>query len=195
MKKLVVIMVAVLGLAALANGAIINEAAYPGGDFANTSATPTPLGDYIGCPGLCTETINGAISSAGSVFPDDPEDAFWFYTGGIAGLTVALTSSAQPFSGVIDLYSPIGNEIGSYAFNGNLAAGFDLLSAWGLGTSDSTVDLPPGLYVIEVDGVFPGPDTLVSYSFDITAAPEPGTYLLVGLGLAGLAVMRRRRAA
>ncbi len=181
-------------LAVGASAAIINEISY--GDFSDNALTPTPLAGFIGCdpfPPGCTDQINGEIDD---VIPDN-SDAFMFWAGAIEGITMSLTFNAQPSSGEVILYDPISMiAYGLYSFSGNVPAGFDLLAAWGLGTSgDGMMDLPGGIYAIGVGGTnwaVPGA-TSASYSISITAAPEPSTYLLVGLGLAGLALVRRRR--
>jgi len=194
MRTQVLILVTALALVAGANAAILNEVTY--GDFGN-SYPGTALGVYIGCspfPPGCTDQINGQVSD-----PGDTSDFFSFWAGAIDGVTLSLTFTAQPSSGTVALYNNLSlTPLGSYSFNGNVTAGFDLLNAWGLGTSgDGVVDLPGGIYIIEVTGTswgVPG-STNASYAVDITAAPEPGTYLLVGLGLAGFALVRRRRKA
>ena len=194
MRRVILILLVVLAFGFAANAAIINEVSYV--DFSNNAAAPTGLGVYIGCspfPPGCTDQINGSIDN----IAPDTTDAFMFWSGAIEGVTMSFTYNAEPSSGQVVLYDPFTMiAYGTpYQLSGTVA-GVDLLAAWGLGTSgDGVTDLPGGVYAIDVTGLswrFPGLTT-GNYQINITAAPEPGTYLLVGLGLAAFALVRRRR--
>ena len=204
MHKLLALLAVFTLLAGAAGATVVNESSYPGSDFANSSAAPTPLGVIFGCspfpgcvpPSGFTDQVNGGLISLTSPFPLlDSVDAFSFATGAIDSIVLNLNVTNDTTTGDVELYDSLGTPISSYVFTGNVT-NLDLLDAWGLGTSgDFVTDLAGGGYIIEVEVTnwnTTGNATL-SYTFDITAAPEPGTYLLVGLGLAAFALVRRRR--
>jgi uncharacterized protein YjiK len=72
---------------------------------------------------------------------------------------------------------------------GALLGSFDF-SGFALDAEGVTIDANGTIYVVAESGSAGGAPTL----FVLTAVPEPGTAMLVGLGLAGLATGRRRRA-
>ncbi len=204
MRRLLLAAAMLLILVGSAGATIVNETSFPGTDFSNTVGAPTDLGVTLGCspfpacvpspPGY-TDQVNGALFDLTSpVVLSDPTDVFSFTTGAIDGVILTLTGSANTATGTVDLYNPVGTLFASYSFSGQLT-NFDLLSAWGLGTSgDLVADVPGGSYAIGVNVTnWNTTNGTLAYTFNITAAPEPGTYLLVGLGLAALALVRRRR--
>ena len=203
----VVLVVALTLLAPGAGATIVDESSYPGSDFSDSTAAPTPLGVQFGCnpfpacvPGSgFTDQVNGGLIIWSTPPLNDSTDAFWFATGAIDSIWLNLNFSSTGPSGTIDLYDSALSLLYSYAFTGQLT-GFDLLSAWTGGayvSGDWVADFPGGGYAIAVNVTDWAAlsNATISYTFDITAAPEPGTYLLVGLGLAALALVRRRRRA
>jgi len=77
------------------------------------------------------------------------------------------------------------------------AVGLTSLRITGTGTACTTVagyDCTNGTFILTFNGKGPGQFTFSS-SVTTTAVPEPGSLALLGLGLAGLGLVRRRRGA
>jgi hypothetical protein len=109
------------------------------------------------------------------------------------GATITLTANGFKFDATSILVGGLNSAIPPepVTFTGDIAGG---------GTVTQIFDTPGGVGFAEADlhGFDDLTDlriTLVADSIQNLTAPEPGTFALVGLGLASLAIVRRKRSA
>jgi hypothetical protein len=119
-----------------------------------------------GTPGMLTE-ITAPVVYSGGISAGDPLRLFWFPTLTISSLTPGY-----------------GTQYGSYTD----AVGIDGSAAWVM-PSDTGAQID--LYFLTQSQSGSNPDTAGRAS-NVTPVPEPTTYVLVGFGLLGAWLMRRR---
>lgn len=192
MSRVVSIVGVGLLLSVAAFGGIVYDEGVLGdlSNFPGTPSGPIPISDtsnlVIGTIGAGT----GGLCAPGDV---DCQDIFTVVALqpilGIGLDNLVLTGTPnnvalfEIYSGVTAVGAPLGSAI-----IGNVDVGADLLALSGLGP------LAGGgasytILLRESDS------TGQAWQFDLQSVPEPGTYVLVGFGLAGLALIRRRRRA
>ena len=125
--------------------------------------------------GLIAETEHDVLNVTGDVLLD--------------GLINVLWLNPDDFAALGNLFQPADGDIFDVLFaNSIVNNGFDIF--WQPGVTDlitltsEIVDLPGGDQVLRLIA-----------SVSASAIPEPGTLALFGLGLAGLCIIRRRKAA
>jgi len=197
MKQTVYVAILILAFGTLGFGAVVwNDNVT---DLSNVGATPTPVG--VLSPG--SNTILGTVGGR------DPADWFTFDVGtGLTLKSITLVTYSPPAG---TFYSPFDFCVGAdnsgcsalplpqgyipsrpkwrfvpvaNPLSAEVGVGQDVLSVAGIGP------LGPGSYTLGLEDTTPGN----TYSLDVFVnVPEPSTYFLVGLGLVGLAFVRRRR--
>ena len=175
------------------------------GDLSNNQAAPTALALGDGVNSIIG-TVTGTTDSQDFVSLTVPAGKSLSQV----ILAAYVSSDVQGFTGFQAGASFVGSPFtaGSYAGyahygtgaqNGALPptnlVGQDLLTimanpALASGATGFTIPLGPGTYTFLIQQLG-GP---TNYQFDYVVVPEPASLALLGLGLAGLAVARRRRA-
>jgi hypothetical protein len=206
MKKAIVILTALFLVGFLASGASAITISY-GGDLDGTGGLTTSNSNAI------VEDFNDGIFNVGGPFGAVSGDSYAIVNGSVSGqykapggttsdylttpepgdndgtgyVTVDLTTAANYFGmywGSIDNYNTLsfsyqGNKLDTTFSKGNM----DFTGAEYVNFSDFTFDsftLASTNFAFEVDNIAVAP------------VPEPGTFVLMGLGLAGLVGMRKK---
>jgi hypothetical protein len=115
------------------------------------------------------------------------------------GATITLTANGFKFDATSILVGGVNSAIPSepVTFTGDIAGGgtvTQIFDTTGSTTSFAEADLHgfDNLTDLRITLVA---DSIQNLTFNVSTAPEPGTFALVGLGLAGLAIVRRKRSA
>ena len=185
-----ILLIAVLCTLSLEASAVVIWDEGVNGDLSNNPFAPTPLVFGIG-DNTIIGSIGGLISQGGDQF-----DRITFSIG--AGLVWTAV--------VVNNYVPSGgnNASGFEGYTGSVIDFDDSLMTSLGGTVPIDVSLigmdilgfiggpyGPGVYSVELRENQPG--TLYSLSFQISAVPEPGTLALLGIGLFGMEMSRRKK--
>ena len=192
--------VALATSAALA-GAQTTVAGTTSGCF-GTGCTPTGPNATYTVPG----STGGAINFAGSAFTGmtnpatgafSVSDFGTFQTAGFGG-----SNFSTPFTLLFSLSAPVGSTSPSAFFtvSGNLGANSQTRDvAYTFSGTPVTFTYPGGSGSIQLDNGFIGANNSATITGRVLASsvvPEPSTYAMMGMGLAGLvAAARRRRSA
>jgi len=134
------------------------------GTFAGTAAQLISGGTY--------QDISAPMFGAGPLLENDQNNGAGFFDGGVVSITGAATAGTYSF--VVVAYSGAGTYSAALA---------NPLSYVG-NSSVFQVNL--------VTGATP-PGTISLPTFQVNPVPEPSTFALAGLGLAGLLIFRRRK--
>ncbi|MCR9093991.1 MAG: PEP-CTERM sorting domain-containing protein [bacterium] len=168
------------------------------GEFSADPLAPTPVDVAPG-----SNLFTGSVAA-----PEDVRD-YWTFTIDPGELLTAIqlvssedgTTGGAPDRGFIALHPgataaiPGGSTIGGFLGGDHLDAidaGTDVLlnlAGAPLGGTGFTAPLGPGDYAFLIQQTS---GQIIAYTFDFVVIPEPGTALLLGLGLAGLSARRRR---
>ena len=168
------------------------------GEFSGDPLAPTSVDVAPG-----SNLFTGAVAA-----PEDVRD-YWTFTIDPGELLTAIqlvssedgTTGGPPNRGFIALHPgttaaiPSSGTIGGFLGGDHLDAidaGTDVLlnlAGAPLGGTGFSTPLGPGDYTFLIQQTS---GQIIAYTFDFVVIPEPGTALLVGLGLVGLASRRRR---
>lgn len=167
------------GISVVGLGASITN--YGANQFVSGLAVGTYLNSFCAAPGIC---LGGLLNFAGQPVPSDaifPQRELAESSNGANGNRIwfAQSTSTIPATG-IDIDQGLDDMTGTAQFSVTFLAIEDALINVGT-DSDYGVVLPDGT-IIQAPGA----------TFQLNVIPEPGTALLLGLGLAGLARSGRR---
>ena len=185
-----ILLIAVLCTLSLEASAVVIWDESVNGDLSNSPFAPTPLVFGIG-DNTVTGTIGGLLQQGGDQF-----DRFTFsvavgflWTGLFVDNYVTsggnTTTGFEAYTGnVIDFDGSLGTALGP-TFPINVShIGTDILGNFG-GPFGS------GFYTVGLRENSPGQQ--YSLTFQISAVPEPGTLALLGIGLSGMGLARRKK--
>ena len=172
----------------LVAGALTAGLAFPEVQTLTNSGCPNPgpltEGNFTATVtgnGFCGPAANGGLAASS------------------ASATITLTANGFDFDATSILVGGVNSAIPSelVTFTGDLAGGGTVVQTFnttGHTTSFDEVELTgfDDLTDLRINVIG---DTIQNLTYDVSAAPEPGTFALIGLGIAGLAIARHKRTA
>jgi hypothetical protein len=150
-------------------------------DIVISTTAPETTGLGMRADGGAGLTATGNFNAPGSIFNVSPSIPF----GGVANTPALLGVSAD---GTVNLFQGV-------SLSAAAGAGPDAFSVEFQATSAGTYTITVGQVAGHPEDVYLGGDNVYNngtLAYTVNAVPEPGTALLMGLGLAGLASAGRR---